>query len=122
MTASQLTVINGAPEFAGLGLAIVVLPVPAPCNIMPLFMVTPGDQLADPAGTRTVSPSLAALIALCTAAEESDEAVIVALDALAQPNAEIKSARRIFFISSQKPKNWQLSKTKFPKRLSKLCF
>jgi hypothetical protein len=61
---------------------MVVVPAPyaeAPCNRIPLLTVTElAPQEADPEGIRTVSPSLAELMADCTFADEALAAEMVA--------------------------------------------
>jgi hypothetical protein len=56
-----------------------VEPMPLPIRVSAFPLIVTGvDQVADPAGTTTVSPLLAALIAACTAADEVLAAVTVA--------------------------------------------
>src|SRR5215469_15437116 len=58
---------------------ITVCVTPAPCNVIDLpFTVTAESHVAVPAGTWTVSPPLAALIAPCTFDLEQSDATIVA--------------------------------------------
>ena len=57
---------------------MMVCPMPAPCRVMPLLLIeTALVHVHDPAGTITVSPSTAELIADWTLADEQLAAVIV---------------------------------------------
>jgi hypothetical protein len=52
-----------------------VCPIPAPIKLIPLVMAKLLFQVHEPAGTKTVSPDEAALIALDTSAREQLAAV-----------------------------------------------
>jgi hypothetical protein len=63
--------------------AIIVLPTPAPCNVMPfvLGILTAVDHVHVPDGITMVSPFDALSMALCTATEEQLVAEVVVADA-----------------------------------------
>jgi hypothetical protein len=65
----------------GTALVMIVFPTPAPFSVMPLVIVSMLVHVAEPDGTETVSPGLAAATAALTCAKEGLTAMIVAAEA-----------------------------------------